>query len=57
MRKPKTKMGRPVLPPEVRRNRAVMTRITEAQYAKLMKAAKQAGVSLSAYLGQLLEDK
>jgi predicted HicB family RNase H-like nuclease len=53
----KSKRGRPPLRAEVRRGRAVTTRITEAQYAKLMKAAQEAGVSLSAYLGKLLEAK
>ncbi len=53
MRK-KSKMGRPRLAPQDRRDHRVNVRLTGAQFAELNRLATEAGVTVSRYLAQFI---
>ena len=49
-----TRLGRPPKPPEIRRNRRVVTFLAEQDYAELQAMAKQQNMSLSAAANELV---
>ena len=53
----KSKMGRPPLPPESRRSAVVTIRMTQAERERLEEQAREAGLSISAYLLQCWREK
>lgn len=53
----KRKMGRPPLSPESRRSAVVTVRMTEAERDRLEEQAREAGLSISAYLLQCWREK
>jgi predicted HicB family RNase H-like nuclease len=52
----KTKMGRPPKPPAEKMSHRVCVRLTPEQFQRLVNHAKQAGLSLSAFIQNRLED-
>jgi hypothetical protein len=50
----KSKMGRPPLAPQDRRDHRVNVRLTGPQFAELSRLAAEAGVSVSRYLAQFI---
>lgn len=53
----KAEMGRPPLPPDAWRSAVVTVRMTEAERERLEKEAKEAGLSISAYLLRCWHEK
>ena len=51
-----TRIGRPPKPPGQKMSHRVCVRLTPAQYRRLTARAKRAGVSLSAFIQNRLED-
>jgi hypothetical protein len=56
MNKRETKMGRPPKPPAEKMSHRVCVRLTPEQFRRLVNRAKQAGLSLSAFIQKRLED-
>lgn len=52
----KAKMGRPPKPPTEKMSHRVCVRLTPAQFQQLVNRAKQAGVSVSAFIQNRLEE-
>ena len=55
MGKTRTKMGRPPKPPAQKMSQRICVRLTPEQYRRLVHQAKQAGLSLSAFIQRRLE--
>ncbi len=55
MRKPKAKRGRPAKDPEEKIRWAISVRFNKADYARVAKLAREAGVSLSQYVASKLD--
>jgi predicted HicB family RNase H-like nuclease len=56
MSKGKTKMGRPPKSPAEKMSHRVCVRLTPEQFQRLVNHAKQAGLSLSAFIQSRLEE-
>lgn len=56
MGKGKTKMGRPPKPAAEKMSHRVCVRLTPEQFQRLVNHAKQAGLSLSAFIQSRLEE-
>ena len=56
MGRKKTKMGRPPKPPAEKMSHRVCVRLTPEQFQRLLHRAERAGLSLSAFIQQRLED-
>ena len=53
-KKRKKRMGRPPKAPEDKQNYRVTVRLTPAEYKRLVGAAREAGLSLSAFIAKRL---